>query len=57
MSGGRVTAISPIAGVGRGTTIINPKSITPKSNLFILLPSLSITDANVLSRHYNYYDV
>jgi hypothetical protein len=47
MGGGREIPI-PIftpAIVGIGTTIANAKSIVPKSNFFILLPPLSITDA------------
>jgi hypothetical protein len=53
MGGGTDTTISICASVGIGTTITNPKSIAAKNNFFILSTSLSITDANVLSRHYN----
>jgi hypothetical protein len=45
-SGGRGNPmrISTAAIVGIGTTIMNAKSIVPKSSLFILLPPLCITD-------------
>jgi hypothetical protein len=53
--GGRTTEISTDpACVGIGMTITNPKSIAPKSDLFILLPSLSICDVNVLLRRGGY---
>jgi hypothetical protein len=47
MGGGReiLTLISTAAIVGIGTTITNAKSTVPKSNFFILLPPLFITDA------------
>jgi hypothetical protein len=47
MGGGRgkLMCISTCAIVGIGMTITNAKSIVPKSNFFILLPPLSISDA------------
>jgi hypothetical protein len=47
MGGGReipiLTFTPAIAGIG--TTLANAKRIVPKSNFFILLPPLSISDA------------
>jgi hypothetical protein len=47
MGGGRgkLMRISTCAIVGTGTTTANAKSVTPKSNFFILLPPLSFTVA------------
>jgi hypothetical protein len=55
MGGGRVTAISTLAGVEWGRQLPTPKALLQKTAFSFCCPSLSITDANVLLKHNNYY--